>query len=380
MTYIKEDDYLKLANAAAIDLVDNKVPLNDSVAKLAQQFDLNQDQIARLCEATNNTTFNHIFKNKTASDDRLVEFDVADPKIILRQQIKEAAYIGNISQNSVSELYELPNQMDQIRHPYTDHFQMEKVAGDYELIRVRVVGKGGDLQIFSVGSGLWEMPAGTVTKGEDRKTAAARILLNKTGLKTIPTQLEYIGLQQFRGKMYQTFEVDTDKLTRTNYPTDAKGNKPRIEYRKEAGFELRPAHKAKPEVDLRTLEKTTNYLHHEKLATQIIYQETLDKLATCFKRLYKTLPFEIFEKEAAAIYGRDAENNLSQLRTALRKPAVNYNWETLQKTAGYIDIDIETHKLFKELQELSSKIASCTKGTVLLNSKIQALTTELKAS
>lgn len=377
MAYMTENDYLKLANAAAIDLVENKVPLNESVTKLAQQFDLNQDQIMRLCEATNNTAFNHIFKNKTASDDRLVEFEIADPKSILGQQIKEAS-VSNAVSTSVTDLYELPDQMSQVRTPYTNHF-LEKVAASEEAVRVRVVGKGGDLQIFSVGSGLWEMPSGTVTSGESRGDAASRILLKKTGLRTMPSQLKYVGLETFRGKMYHTYEVDPEKLQRAGYPTDEKGNKPRIEYRKQAGFELRPESKPKLEVDLRTLEKTASYIKHEMLAAHMDYNDQLIKLAKCFKRLYKTQTFEDFEKQATKLHAKTAETCLCRVRELLGKPEVTYNWEALQKTASYIDTDTEEFTLLDKAIQCQIKIAAHSKALEVLNTQITALNTEVRA-
>jgi ADP-ribose pyrophosphatase YjhB (NUDIX family) len=379
MAYFKEEDYLKLANAAAIDLVDNRVPLNDSITKLAQQFDLSQDQIMRLCEATNNTTFNHIFKTKTASDDRLVEFDIADPKAVLRHQIKEASVQDDMGNASIAELYELPDQMGQVRSPYMDHFT-EKVAATEEAIRVRVTSKGGDLQIFSVGSSLWEMPSGVAKEGENRKDAASRILLSKTGLRTLPTQLEYAGMQTFRGKMYHTFEVDTDKLQRANYPTDEKGNKPRIEYHKEAGFELRPLSKPNPEADLRTLEKTAAYLRHESLAASMEYQDTIVKLAHMFKRLYKDQSFEAFEKQAAAFFGEPSAEALTQIRTILHKPAMTYNWVQLEKTAGFIETVTEEFNLLRNALDLKVKLSSHAKAQRLLETQIKSLNTELRAS
>lgn len=371
MAYIKEEDYHKLANAAAIDLVDNKVPLNESVTKLAKQFDLNQDQICRLCEAANNTTFNHLFKNKTASDDRIVDFDIADPKAILGSQIKEASADSITDRFNVTDLYELPNEMDQIRRPYTDHY-LEKIAENEEAVRVRVIGKGGDLQIFSVKNNLWEMPTGTTVKGENRKDAAARVLLNKTGLRAMPQQLEYVGLQNFRGKMVHTFEVDVDKLQRSSYPTGEKGAPPpKIEYRKQASFELRPESKNNVEADLRTLTKLAEHLKHECLSLHMERQDLRLKLASSFKRLYAPVPFNAFEKTAAALYAEAAASELNELRSILKLPAVTYNYDTLQKTAGYVDTDREDLQQLNKLLNINVKIATHIKGIEEINSAIQ---------
>lgn len=92
MTHITENDYKKLAEAVADDLILNKIPLNDSVSKLASSMDMSQEQVKRLCETTNNSTFGKLFhsKDKTASD-RIVEFEVADANKVLNTAIKQAS-------------------------------------------------------------------------------------------------------------------------------------------------------------------------------------------------------------------------------------------------------------------------------------------------
>lgn len=86
---LTEATYTKLAAAAAKDLVERQIPLNESVDKLAASYEMNPEQLARLCETTNNTAFNEMFQQraKLGSDDRLVEFDVASPKEILRKRV-----------------------------------------------------------------------------------------------------------------------------------------------------------------------------------------------------------------------------------------------------------------------------------------------------
>lgn len=86
---LTERTYTKLATLAAKALVEQSVPLNESVDKLAAEHDMNPEQLARLCEATNNTAFNELFqaRAKTGSDDRLVEFPVASPKEVLARRV-----------------------------------------------------------------------------------------------------------------------------------------------------------------------------------------------------------------------------------------------------------------------------------------------------
>lgn len=92
MPSLNERDFSKLAAAAAKDLVDHGIPLNDSVDKIACSHDMNDEQLRRLCEATNNAAFNAMFehKGKTGSADRIVEFDVAKPAEILKKRVGSA--------------------------------------------------------------------------------------------------------------------------------------------------------------------------------------------------------------------------------------------------------------------------------------------------
>jgi hypothetical protein len=108
MAYVTDKDYKRLAEAAADDLMRDGTSLNDSIAKLASSMELSEDQTRRLCEASNNVTFNKLFKardqNKTASD-HLVEFDVADYKKVLGNQIKSAEQEDTVEKTA--SLYEL---------------------------------------------------------------------------------------------------------------------------------------------------------------------------------------------------------------------------------------------------------------------------------
>ena len=115
MAYVTDKDYKKLAEAVADDLVRTGVSLNESIAKLASSMELNDEQIRRLCESANNATFNTLFKerasDKTASD-RLIEFDVADYKKVLGNQIKEAETSAVTEKTaSVYELRALDDEM-----------------------------------------------------------------------------------------------------------------------------------------------------------------------------------------------------------------------------------------------------------------------------
>ncbi len=119
-----ENDYKKMSEAVADDLIQSKIPLNDSIKKLASAHDLNQEQVGRLCEATNNVTFNKMFqsRDKTA-EDRIIDFDIANPKAILSESIKEASVYEEDPGAAIS-LSEFRPLRDSVGHSF------EKAAED----------------------------------------------------------------------------------------------------------------------------------------------------------------------------------------------------------------------------------------------------------
>lgn len=132
MAHLTDKDYGKLANAVADDLVKQGIALNEAITKLASDMGMNDEQVARLCEATNNVTFNKLFQargqDKTASD-RLIDFDVADTKKVLGSLIKKAERGGAMEKEaSYYEMRSLDDGMHALRdsEPAEDTFQ--KVA------------------------------------------------------------------------------------------------------------------------------------------------------------------------------------------------------------------------------------------------------------
>lgn len=126
MAYVTDKDFRKLAEAVTDDLMQRSVPLNESIAKLASEMEMTEEQTRRLCEAANNATFNKMFKaresDKTASD-RLIEFDVADYKKVLGHQIKEAEQAVTVEKTA--SLYEMRALEDE---RYVDDSMTTKVA------------------------------------------------------------------------------------------------------------------------------------------------------------------------------------------------------------------------------------------------------------
>jgi AraC-like DNA-binding protein len=257
MAHITENDYKKMAEAISDDLVQQKIPLNDSIRKLASSMDMSQEQVRRLCETSNNTTFNKLFqaKDKTASD-RIVEFDVADADQVFADNIKEA---------SVAE-----------------HADDVAYLSEYRSLR------------------------------EDDETP------------------------------------ETTKVA----------------------FVLRPTAAPNREVDRRTVRKTLDHLRHEKLASEMVYGDTLQTLKRRFARIYQDVPFSTFEKNAAALHGERAVPLLTELRRSMRMPAVNYDCVSLQKTAGFVDDSAFEYSLLADAVTQYDKVATITAGIA----KLEALT------
>jgi hypothetical protein len=260
MAYVTENDYKKMAEAIADDLVNNGISLNDSVSKLASSMDMNHEQIRRLCETTNNVTFNKMFqsKDKTASD-RMIEFDVADADKVLGSLIKRASWITVESQDVVS-------------------------LSEYRSLREDV----------------------------------APIPLEKTA----------------------------------------------------STFELRPEARANKEVDQRTLRKTLDHLRHEKIATELLHTDAVSELRSQFRRLYRDMSFETFEKNAVALYGEKAAPVLNTLRSHMRLPEVTYNCALLQKTAGYVDDSAIEFKLLAEALSSAEKLRNINAGIAKLETLV----------
>lgn len=78
-----ENRFEKLAEVAANEHIDKKVPLNDSISDLADEHELNPEQIKRVVEAANVKVFQKYFNDSEREGHKNVDFDVADPKVII---------------------------------------------------------------------------------------------------------------------------------------------------------------------------------------------------------------------------------------------------------------------------------------------------------
>jgi hypothetical protein len=190
MGYASERDYKKLAEAVATDFIDQQIPLNDSITKLAKSMDLNQEQVARLCEAANNATFTNLFKNKdkTASD-RVIEFDIADAKKILGTQIKNASTSTYSEDISTYDLRPLQDEMHQQRH------------GDVEIQSFEPDGNGGFNKV-----GFELRPESRPSEEVDRRIAAK--VLETLRSQKLAASMEYLDtVHELRNQFRRVYDV-----------------------------------------------------------------------------------------------------------------------------------------------------------------------------
>lgn len=87
LSKVSSDRLEVLANVAARRYLGDGTMMNDSIAKMASENDLNANQIARVCEMANLATHRSLW-SKTAAKESIA-FDLADAKTVLRVVKKE---------------------------------------------------------------------------------------------------------------------------------------------------------------------------------------------------------------------------------------------------------------------------------------------------
>jgi hypothetical protein len=135
-------------------------------------------------------------------------------------------------------------------------------------------------------------------------------------------------------------------------------------------FELRPTSKVNKEADVRTLSKVLDHMRSEKLATDMQYSDTLNELRGRFRRLYDVQPFEVFEKDAAALFGPRSEKVLNDLRSQMGLAEAVYDFHTICKTAGYVDDSTVELQLFDKLIKTASHSGNLSKGIAKIEASL----------
>lgn len=255
MPNLSERDYTKLANAAAKDLVEHQIDLNESVDKLASNRQMNDEQLTRLVEATNNAAFNAMFeaKGKVGSADRLVEFKVASVKEILDKRIST-----------------------------------EKARGE--------------TKVAAYVDEVWES-------------------------RPLRSQREIEDSEQVKVAAYEEPAPSASKLARNAFQ------------------------------DAERLEKAIEHLRIEKIGSEVLLNDAVRETAAHFRSINTADRFPAFEKEAMALYGRDADVILDDVRASLRLQAVTRDYA---KTASMIVMSTSSpaHTAMKRAIDHQTRLAN----------------------
>ena len=86
MRVLRREDYEKMAKEAVAKMVNDSVPLNRSLVKIADSMGLNPDQIKALVQVANTLAHLDLFDRKSDGD-KIVNFTPADPDQVLRDVV-----------------------------------------------------------------------------------------------------------------------------------------------------------------------------------------------------------------------------------------------------------------------------------------------------
>lgn len=86
MRVLQRADYENLAKEAVAKMVNEKVPLNQSLVKISDSMGLNPDQIKALVQVANTLAHLDLFDRKTDGD-KIVNFTPADPNEVLKDVV-----------------------------------------------------------------------------------------------------------------------------------------------------------------------------------------------------------------------------------------------------------------------------------------------------
>ena len=128
---MKRKDYEKKAEEAVRSFIDDGDTLQDSIVKIAHRDSLNPEQIKRVIEMANTGAFLELFKKTAGLEDRVVDFEVADPSKTID------AFYGSHPESSEKVAFDTS---DYANHYFADVIdenedhtpQLEKVASQEE--------------------------------------------------------------------------------------------------------------------------------------------------------------------------------------------------------------------------------------------------------
>ncbi len=94
MPSYSRDDLESMASDIVSSFLSKKASLEDGILAKAKESMMNSDQIKRLVEMANTSAFLDMFKG-TSGDDRMVEFKVADPSVVIKRYYNGKAPDGS---------------------------------------------------------------------------------------------------------------------------------------------------------------------------------------------------------------------------------------------------------------------------------------------
>jgi len=86
MKVLSSNDFDRLAKAAALEYLDNSIPLEQTLAKISNELGLNPDQIHNLVQLAN--TLTHLTLFDKADKEKIIEFEPADPDKVLKNVVE----------------------------------------------------------------------------------------------------------------------------------------------------------------------------------------------------------------------------------------------------------------------------------------------------
>ena len=116
----------QLGSRAAVRFVQEKAPLNHSIASMAKEAGLNIEQVRRVAEYANNATFAHLFKN---GYEKNITFPMADASAIMQEKDSTVTKTASTKPYIPESKYIPGQEYVSIDDAFGASEDLEKVAG-----------------------------------------------------------------------------------------------------------------------------------------------------------------------------------------------------------------------------------------------------------
>lgn len=109
MRVLQRQDYENLAKEAVARMVNDNVPLSDTLVKVSDDMGLNPDQIKALVQVANTLAHLDLFDRKTDGD-KVIDFDPADPDSVVKKVVSGGEEAECEEPSSLNDFYgDLPD-------------------------------------------------------------------------------------------------------------------------------------------------------------------------------------------------------------------------------------------------------------------------------